>query len=195
MTASARVLVVEDEPRIAHFLGKALRLDGHEVVVAEDGEVALFLGLTEEFDLAVLDLTLPGRSGLEVLVELHRERPGLPVLMLTGRDDAAARRAAGSSRPVSMTTGSSERARCSSCSTDSPERPGSVRSSTATSKGSLRARNRPTSPSSATTTSCPSRRSALDRNDAMRGSSSTTSTRAVTRVHRARAGTPCRAGC
>jgi DNA-binding response OmpR family regulator len=88
-----RVLVVEDEPRIAHFLGKALRLDGHEVVVAEDGEVGLFLALSEPFDAAVLDLTLPGRSGLDVLRELHRDRPDLPVLMLTGRDDPAARRA------------------------------------------------------------------------------------------------------
>jgi two-component system, OmpR family, copper resistance phosphate regulon response regulator CusR len=89
----ARVLVVEDEPRIAHFLAKALRLDGHEVVVAEDGEVAVFLSLTEPFDAVVLDLTLPGRSGLEVLAAVHAERPAVPVLMLTGRDDPAARRA------------------------------------------------------------------------------------------------------
>jgi DNA-binding response OmpR family regulator len=90
---AARVLVVEDEPRIAHFLAKALRLDGHEVVVAEDGEVAVFLSLTEPFDAVVLDLTLPGRSGLEVLETVHAERPDVPVLMLTGRDDPAARRA------------------------------------------------------------------------------------------------------
>ena len=88
-----RVLVVEDEPRIAGFLAKALGLDGHEVVVAEDGEVGLFLGLSEPFDLVVLDLTLPGRSGLEVLAALRTDRPALPVLMLTGRDDPAARRA------------------------------------------------------------------------------------------------------
>jgi DNA-binding response OmpR family regulator len=87
------VLVVEDEPRIAHFLAKALRLDGHEVLVAEDGEVGLFLGTTEAFDLAVLDLTLPGRSGLEVLTALRAAHPRVPVLMLTGRDDPAARRA------------------------------------------------------------------------------------------------------
>jgi DNA-binding response OmpR family regulator len=93
VSAPSRVLVVEDEPRIAHFLAKALRLDGHEVVVAEDGEVGLFLGMTEAFDLAVLDLTLPGRSGLEVLTALHGAHPRLPVLMLTGRDDPEARRA------------------------------------------------------------------------------------------------------
>ena len=88
-----RVLVVEDEPRIAHFVGKALRREGYEVVVAEDGEVGEFLALTEPFDLAVLDLGLPGRTGLEILATLHRDRPALPVLMLTGRDDPAARRA------------------------------------------------------------------------------------------------------
>ena len=88
-----RVLVVEDEPRIAGFLVKALAADGHEVVVAEDGEVGLFLGLTEPFDAVVLDLTLPGRPGLEVLSGLLEQTPGLPVLMLTGRDDPAARRA------------------------------------------------------------------------------------------------------
>ena len=90
--APARVLVVEDEPRIAHFLGKALRLDGYEAVTAEDGDVGLFLAMTEPFDLVVLDLTLPGRSGLEVLSTLSRDRSELPVLMLTGRDDPAARR-------------------------------------------------------------------------------------------------------
>lgn len=88
-----RVLVVEDEPRIAGFLVKGLGLDGHEVVVAEDGEVGLFLGLTEPFDAVVLDLTLPGRPGLEVLRGLLEHTPGLPVIMLTGRDDPAARRA------------------------------------------------------------------------------------------------------
>ena len=93
MSAPRRVLVVEDEPRIADFVGRALRREGHEVVVAEDGEVGEFLALTETFDLAVLDLGLPGRTGLEVLATLHRDRPGLPVLMLTGHDDRAARRA------------------------------------------------------------------------------------------------------
>lgn len=92
-TSGKRVLVVEDEPRIAGFLVKALTRDGHEVVLAEDGEVGLFLGLTEPFDVVVLDLTLPGRPGLEVLAGLLAQSPGLPVLMLTGRDDPAARRA------------------------------------------------------------------------------------------------------
>ena len=88
----ARILVVEDEPRIAQFLHKGLGKDGHDVVVAEDGEVGLFLLLTEPFDAVVLDVTLPGRSGVEVLRDLRRQHPDLPVVMLTGHDDPVARR-------------------------------------------------------------------------------------------------------
>ena len=58
-----RILVNEDEPRIAQFLQKGLGRDGHEVIVAEDGEVGMFLVLHESFDAVVLDLTLPRRSG------------------------------------------------------------------------------------------------------------------------------------
>ena len=88
-----RVLVVEDEPRIAQFLAKGLTRGGFEVVVAEDGEVGLFLALTEPLAAVVLDVTLPGRSGLELLTELRRTDARLPVVMLTGHDDPAARRA------------------------------------------------------------------------------------------------------
>ena len=87
----ARILVVEDEPRIAQFLVKGLGKDGLDVVVAEDGEVGLFLVLNEPFDAVVLDLTLPGRSGLEVLRDVRRQHEDLPVIMLTGHDDPGAR--------------------------------------------------------------------------------------------------------
>lgn len=88
---SARILVIEDEPRIAQFLVKGLGRDGHEVLVAEDGEVGLFLMQQEVFDAVVLDLTLPRRSGLEVLQDVRRSQPTLPVIMLTGHDDPRAR--------------------------------------------------------------------------------------------------------
>lgn len=86
-----RILVIEDEPRIAQFLVKGLGRDGHEVLVAEDGEVGMFLVLQEAFDAVVLDLTLPRRSGLEVLRDLRHRHPDLPVIMLTGHDDPVAR--------------------------------------------------------------------------------------------------------
>jgi DNA-binding response OmpR family regulator len=89
---AGRVLVVEDEPRIAQFVTRGLAGDGHEVVVAEDGEVGLFLATTERFDLVVLDLGLPGTSGLEVLRGIRGVDAQIPILVLTGYDDPKARR-------------------------------------------------------------------------------------------------------
>jgi len=82
-----RVLVIEDEARIAHFVARGLRQDGHEVVIAEDGEVGIFLATTETFDLVLLDIGLPGVSGLEVLADLAGQQPELPVVVLTAHDD------------------------------------------------------------------------------------------------------------
>ena len=88
----ARILLVEDEERIARFLAKGLRGEGHEVVVAEDGDVGAYLATTELFDAVVLDLGLPGASGLDVLVAVRDRHPRVPIIMLTGHDDASARR-------------------------------------------------------------------------------------------------------
>jgi DNA-binding response OmpR family regulator len=96
-----RILLVEDEARIAEFVAKGLGHDGHDVVVAEDGDLGLFLATTEPFDAVVLDLALPGASGLEVLRTVHATRPDMPVIVLSGLDDPTARRAclgAGASR-------------------------------------------------------------------------------------------------
>jgi DNA-binding response OmpR family regulator len=94
MARKARVLVIEDELRTAEFVSTGLQLDGHEVVVAEDAEVGLFLTTTEPFDLFVLDLTLPGASGLEILGRI-RSRAGddVPVIVLSEHDDRITRRA------------------------------------------------------------------------------------------------------
>lgn len=99
-----RILVVEDEPRIASFLEKGLSLDGCTVVLAEDGEVGSFLATTEPFDLVTLDVGLPGRSGIEVLREIRQGQPDLPIVMLTGYDDPERRQEcldAGASEVVS----------------------------------------------------------------------------------------------
>ncbi|MBA2529001.1 MAG: response regulator [Euzebyales bacterium] len=88
-----RALVVEDESRIAAIIAESLRADGLETVVAEDGEVGVFMATTEDFEVVVLDLGLPGRSGLAVLRGIRAARPDLPVVVLTGRDDPAVRRA------------------------------------------------------------------------------------------------------
>ncbi|MCA1735633.1 MAG: response regulator [Actinobacteria bacterium] len=87
-----RILVIEDEARIAHLVARGLSQDGREVVVAEDGEVGMFLATTETFDLVLLDIGLPGVSGLDLLRKLATDQPGLPVVVITGHDDEDTRR-------------------------------------------------------------------------------------------------------
>jgi two-component system copper resistance phosphate regulon response regulator CusR len=82
----SRILIVEDEARIASFLEKGLKANGFATEVAGDGEQALTLARSGNFDLLILDLGLPGRDGLDVLRELRERHGGLPVLILTARD-------------------------------------------------------------------------------------------------------------
>jgi DNA-binding response OmpR family regulator len=80
-----RILVAEDEPAIADFIERGLDAEGYAVSVAHDGTQALSLALGEEFALVILDRMLPGTDGLEVLARLRREKPELPVVMLSAR--------------------------------------------------------------------------------------------------------------
>ncbi len=80
-----RILVVEDNPELAATLEHLLRADGHAVDIATDGEGADAVLSAETFDLAVLDLGLPGLDGLEVLKRLRRRRDDTAVLVLTAR--------------------------------------------------------------------------------------------------------------
>ena len=84
-----RILIAEDEARIASFLEKGLRANGFQTEIAPDGDEALRLGRTGRFDLLVLDIGLPGKDGFEVLRELRREGRALPVLVLTARGGVA----------------------------------------------------------------------------------------------------------
>jgi two-component system copper resistance phosphate regulon response regulator CusR len=81
-----RVLIVEDEPKLAALVASALRSDHYDVAVAVTGEDGFFRAHAETFDLIVLDLMLPGRSGLEILKTLRDRRVETPVLILTARD-------------------------------------------------------------------------------------------------------------
>src|SRR5215510_11593603 len=81
-----RVLVVEDERKLAQVLSSALEADHYEVVVARTGEDGFFRANAEVYDLVVLDLMLPGRSGLEILQALRQRHIETPVLILTARD-------------------------------------------------------------------------------------------------------------
>jgi len=81
-----RILVVEDERKLAQVLSSALEAEHYEVTVAASGEDGFFRANAEAFDVVVLDLMLPGRSGLEVLQTLRQRRIETPVLILTARD-------------------------------------------------------------------------------------------------------------
>ncbi|WP_019546937.1 response regulator transcription factor [Streptomyces sulphureus] len=82
-----RVLLAEDDASISEPLARALRREGYEVEVREDGPTALDAGLREGIDLVVLDLGLPGIDGLEVCRRLRTEGHTFPVLVLTARAD------------------------------------------------------------------------------------------------------------
>jgi DNA-binding response OmpR family regulator len=81
-----RVLVVEDEQKVANALREGLEGERYEVVVERTGEGAFFRVTTETFDVILLDLGLPGRSGLEILGALRERGLKTPVLVLTARD-------------------------------------------------------------------------------------------------------------
>ncbi len=82
----ARVLIVEDEERIASFVAKGLRAAGHLATVVGDGREGLDHALSGDFDLMVLDVGLPSLDGFEVLDQLRSQGSRLPVIVLTARD-------------------------------------------------------------------------------------------------------------
>ena len=84
-----RILIAEDEPRLASFLEKGLRSNGFVTTVADDGAKASLMARDGEFDLLVLDLGLPGKDGTDVLRELRASGQRMPVIILTARDDVS----------------------------------------------------------------------------------------------------------
>lgn len=81
-----QILVVEDRPRMARLLDRALRRDGHTVTVALDGEQAVEYGRSPHLDVILLDVTLPAIDGFTVLSMLRAEQFTTPTIMLTARD-------------------------------------------------------------------------------------------------------------
>jgi len=81
-----RLLVIEDEVKVAHALKNGLESERYEVVVATTGEDGFFRANAEVFDLLVLDVMLPGRDGIEVLTTLRKRGTQTPVLILTAKD-------------------------------------------------------------------------------------------------------------
>lgn len=85
--ARTRVLLIEDEPGIVDFVARGLEAEGFSVESALDGAEGERRALAGDFDVVLLDLMLPGRSGMEVLASIGRARPGLPVIVLTARGE------------------------------------------------------------------------------------------------------------
>ena len=81
-----KILVVEDDRKVAGFIEQGLREEGYAVDVAPDGDEATMLAHVNEYDMIVLDVMLPKKTGLQVAAELRREGRSTPILMLTARD-------------------------------------------------------------------------------------------------------------
>ena len=84
-----RILLVEDESKVARFIARGLTADRFAVDTAADGKTGLDLAATYQYDLVILDLMLPGTSGTEVLRQLRRKDTNVPVLVLSARDALA----------------------------------------------------------------------------------------------------------
>ena len=82
---SARILIVEDEEKLARFIELELVHEGYEVKKSGNGREALDIAQDEDFDLILLDIMLPGLNGLEVLRRLQKVKQ-VPVILLTARD-------------------------------------------------------------------------------------------------------------
>jgi DNA-binding response OmpR family regulator len=82
-----RILVAEDEPRIATFIERGLRANGFTTAVAKNGHEAVLMADSKHFDLLLLDIGLPGKDGWMVLEELRGRGEQLPIIILTARDD------------------------------------------------------------------------------------------------------------
>lgn len=80
-----RILVIEDELKVARFLKKGLEAEGHEVETAADGKSGEKLARTEAYDLILLDVLLPKKDGFEILRDLRKDEIRIPILMLTAR--------------------------------------------------------------------------------------------------------------
>ena len=81
-----KILAIEDEPKVGKALLQGLKAEGYQVTLAPTGEDGFFLLNSSAFDLVVLDVMLPGRSGIEVLKAMRRQELRVPVLLLTAKD-------------------------------------------------------------------------------------------------------------
>ncbi|MEE4329242.1 MAG: response regulator transcription factor [Wenzhouxiangella sp.] len=82
-----RILVVEDETELRELLGRALKKEGFAVDLCADGVEGVFYATEYPIDLAIIDLGLPGRSGMDIVRDVRRQDKKFPILILTARSD------------------------------------------------------------------------------------------------------------
>jgi heavy metal response regulator len=82
-----RILIIEDETKVAQFLKKGFQAESFSVDIAEDGQKGSFLARGEPYDVIILDIMLPKKNGIEVLKEIRNDNVTTPVLMLTAKSD------------------------------------------------------------------------------------------------------------
>ena len=80
----ARILVVDDDPQVAGIVSRILEHGGHEVRVATDGRAAVRIHREEPADLVITDVFMPGQDGIETILQLHAEFPGLKIIVMSG---------------------------------------------------------------------------------------------------------------
>src|SRR5712691_10326768 len=85
-TLRMRILIIEDEQKMARLLKKGLEEENHSVVLAHDGVEGLELSRMYPFDVIILDVMLPGMTGFDVVRQLRQSSSQVPILMLTARD-------------------------------------------------------------------------------------------------------------
>ena len=86
---ASKILIVDDEPDVANGWARALRLVGHDVLVANDAPTALHLSRANPFDLAILDYMMPSMTGLELLNELRKYHPFIRSIIISGKLDSS----------------------------------------------------------------------------------------------------------
>jgi CheY-like chemotaxis protein len=86
----ARILVIDDDPAVRAAMQMVLERDGFEVKAAGDGPAGIRLVAAEDFDLLLVDLFMPGMDGLETIRQVHRHKPGLPIVIMSGLSFASA---------------------------------------------------------------------------------------------------------
>ncbi len=81
----ARILILDDDDLIQDMLKGALQREGHQVIAAPDGQKGLEIARCQSVDIAVIDIIMPGKGGIETIMELHREFPDLKTIVMTGK--------------------------------------------------------------------------------------------------------------